>query len=72
MARYTEDGREYVNIDADPENADWIKAGAWDLPKYGSVEFFKYLNFVGMTLEHFKTLPVYKAAVRRGEIKEKT
>ena len=58
------------NIDADLENEDWIKAGRWDLPPWGSEEFNAYLKSSGMTLEQFKTLPVYKHAVRRGEIKE--
>ncbi|MGD0397579.1 MAG: hypothetical protein ABSC04_01550 [Syntrophobacteraceae bacterium] len=58
------------NIDADPENADWPKAGKWDLPEWGTPEFDAYLKSTGMTLEEFKSLPVYKHAVRRGEIKE--
>ena len=58
------------NIDADPENADWPKAGKWDLPEWVTPEFDAYLKSTGMTLEEFKSLPVYKHAVRRGEIKE--
>lgn len=56
-----------VNIDADPVNADWTKA-TWDLPPYGSQEFKDYLKSVGMTLAHFKTLPVFKQAVANGTI----
>jgi Holliday junction resolvase-like predicted endonuclease len=59
-----------INIDADPENADWMKAGSWDLPPYGSKAFNDYLRSSGMSLTHFKTLPVYKAAVMRGEIED--
>jgi hypothetical protein len=52
-----------MNIDAVPSNADWPK-GAWDLIGIDSVESLRqYLERNGETVEHFKTLPVYKANV---------
>ncbi len=57
------------NIDENINDADWTKR-TWDLPEYGSEEFNQFLENTGQTLEHFKTLPVYKWAVKRGEIKE--
>jgi hypothetical protein len=56
-------------IDSKIENADWTKK-KWDLPEYKSEEFFQVLKRMGMTLEHFKTLPVYKWAIKSGNIKE--
>ena len=56
------------NIDANLNDADWTKQ-SWDLPEYGSKEFDNFLKESGMTLDHFKQLPVYKWAVERGEIK---
>jgi len=50
---------EILNIDADLTNADWTKQ-SWDLPKYGSKEFKKWLVDSGMTLDDFKKLPVYQ------------
>jgi hypothetical protein len=64
-----ENGRPVLYIDENPEDADWTKK-SWDLPPYGSDEFFNHLKFSGMTLEAFKKLPVYKWAVERGDIKE--
>ena len=49
------------------ENEDWTKA-TWDLPPYRSAEFDLLLLTVGTSLEKFKTLPVYKFAVKRGVI----
>ena len=59
-----------INLDENLNDADWVKRGSWDLPKYGSEEFNQFLEFSGQTLEQFKKLPVYKWAVERGEIKE--
>lgn len=53
-----------INIDADIENADWLKK-TWDLPPYKSPEF----NAIVKDLEKFKRLPVYKWAVKKGLIK---
>jgi len=53
------DSDEEVNIDAKVSNADWLKR-TWDLPPYGSKEFFEVLKQMHITLDHFKTLPVYK------------
>jgi hypothetical protein len=47
------------NIDANLNDADWVKR-TWDLPEYGSKEFNEYLKSSGMSLKHFKQLPVYK------------
>jgi len=57
------------NIDANLEDADWTKR-TWDLPKFGSDEFNQFLKDSNQTLEQFKKLPIYKWAVKRGEIKE--
>ncbi|AWD92974.1 hypothetical protein HSE3_gp022 [Bacillus phage vB_BceM-HSE3] len=58
------------HIDSDLRNADWTKR-SWDnLPQYKSKEFMEYLKLQGITIEHFKTLPVYKSAVRKGLIKD--
>ncbi len=53
-----------INIDASPENQDWIKQG-WDLPPYKSEEFLRSFP----DLEKFRKLPVYKFAVENGLIK---
>jgi hypothetical protein len=58
-----------LNLDEDLENADWTKM-KWNLPEYKSEAFFKVLKSMHITLEHFKTLPVYKWNLRRGTIKE--
>lgn len=58
-----------LNIDAITENADWTKQ-KWDLPKYKSDEFYKWLKFSGMTLTQFKKLPVYKLNLANGTIRE--
>ena len=60
---------EILNIDAILDNADWTKQ-SWDLPKYKSKEFMDWLKFSGMTLAHFKKLPVYKMNILSGNIKE--
>jgi len=56
-----------LNIDAQLHNADWTKQ-SWDLPPYKSEEFMEHLENTGMTLEHFRTLPVYEFAVDNGLI----
>jgi len=58
-----------INIDEILNNADWTKR-TWDLPKYKSKEFMKLLKFNKMTLEHFRTLSVYKWNIKNGNIKE--
>jgi hypothetical protein len=60
---------EIYNIDSNIENADWTKK-TWDLPKYKSKEFNEWLKDSGMTLAHFKMLPVYKWNLKAGNIKE--
>lgn len=61
--------RDILYIDAQIHNADWSKQ-SWDLPPYKSKEFMEQLEMTGMTLEHFKTLPVYKNAIKNGLIQE--
>lgn len=49
--------------DADLHNADWTKQ-SWDLPAYKSPEFLRMFP----DLDHFRTTPVYNAAVQAGLI----
>lgn len=49
------------------EGADWIKQGVWDLPNYGTPEFFDAIGGEG-NLESFKQTPTYKAAIANGLI----
>ena len=58
-----------LNIDAQLHNADWTKQ-SWDLPPYKSEEFMEKLDNMDMSLEHFKTLPVYEFAVENGIIED--
>jgi len=53
-----------MNIDALPHNQDWLKTLSWDMPAYKS----DYFNETTKDLKHFKTLPIYKAAVKKGLI----
>jgi hypothetical protein len=57
------------NIDSKLDNADWSKE-SWDLPEYKSEEFMRWLEAIGMTLDQFKKLPVYKNNIKNGNIKE--
>ena len=52
------------NIDADPMNADWTKQ-SWDLPYRDAKSLRAYLEASGQTVEHFKTLPVYRLNVNK-------
>ena len=52
-----------VNMDAELENADWMKT-TWDLPPYKSADFFLVVH----DLESFRKLPVYENAVASGLI----
>lgn len=45
-------------LDTFPENSDWTKA-SWDIPARDETELLDYLSSFQMTLEHFRTLPVY-------------
>lgn len=58
-----------LNIDEDDNNADWAKM-SWDLPEYKSEEFMNFLKLIGMTLEEFRQLPVYKYNLAKRTIKE--
>jgi hypothetical protein len=51
----------------DPIHGDWTKQ-SWDLPPYKSPKFFYYIP--ESELDHFRTLPVYKFAVKNGLIKD--
>lgn len=53
-----------MNIDALPHNQDWLKTLSWDLPAYKSQYFNEFVD----DLDHFKTLPIYEAAVSKGLI----
>ncbi len=53
----------YESPDADIESADWTKQ-SWDLPPYKSREFSALFS----DLDLFRTLPVYKHAVKKGLI----
>jgi len=57
--------KDIPNLDEDLENADWTKR-SWDLPEFGSVKFDEFLAASGMTLGHFKKLPVYKWMIESG------
>ena len=63
------DNFDIENLDVDLENADWTKT-TWDLPEFGSDKFNVWLEKSGTTLEHFKTLPVYKNK-DKGTVKSK-
>lgn len=56
-------------IDRRLEDADWSKQ-TWALPPYKSAMFMLLLAMTGMTLERFRRLPVYRAAVEQGLIKD--
>lgn len=56
---------EILRID-EGEGADWIKAGVWNLHGIETAEALRaHLAANGVTVEHFKTLPVYRANVAR-------
>jgi hypothetical protein len=55
-----------LSPDENLDNADWLKT-TWDMPPYKSPEFMDLLR--PRTLAQFRTLPVYKHAVRKGLIK---
>lgn len=48
-----------VYPDRDITNADWTKR-TWDLPAYGTSAFQNLLRRSGMSLAHFKKLPIYQ------------
>lgn len=49
-----------LKLDASVTNSDWTKLYAWDIPATNETEMLAYLAQIGMTVEHFKTLPVYR------------
>ena len=49
-----------INIDANPENADWTKRYSWDLGVDDLAGLRFYLIQHDYTVEHFKTLPVFQ------------
>lgn len=54
-------------VDADDENADWTKR-SWDFPKEvnTAAKMRSYIDTeLSMTVEHFKTLTVYKLNVEK-------
>ncbi len=49
-----------INLDADPQNANWAKR-TWDLSDIDSeMELTEFLDSIGMTVEEFKGLPIYR------------
>jgi len=53
-----------LNVDADPDNQDWIKTLFWDLPAYKSDQFIESAD----DMKAFRELPLYKSAVKHGLI----
>lgn len=52
-------------IEIDAYDGDWIKRGQWNLSASNVAELRSWLDSKGMTVEHFKTLQVYKGNVDR-------
>jgi hypothetical protein len=53
-----------ILADERPENADWPKR-TWDLPIENKIDRLEYLKAMGMTVEQFKKLPVYRWNVEK-------
>ena len=53
-----------VNIDANLENADWTKQ-SWDIPAHSVKDLRAWQKRQGMTIAHFKRLPVYRFNVEK-------
>ena len=51
-----------INIDADPNNADWPKR-TWDIA-FSKEEFRAFFRTSGMTPQEFRGLPAYRAQDR--------
>jgi hypothetical protein len=56
---------EPLHLDARAEDADWIKAGAWDIPADNIEELIEYLMGEGISPADFKTWVVYRSNVGR-------
>jgi hypothetical protein len=55
-----------INLDNNDANSDWIRSGAWDLPRTPEGLLYK----IGVNRwEHFKTLPAFKAIPKGLEAK---
>ena len=65
MKRPARDRKVPINIDADPNNADWPKR-TLDLPVRTVDELRRYLAGCGMTAHEFKSLPAYRLALKSG------
>jgi len=51
-----------LEIDADQNNADWMKRFSWDFPEFPETEseLDRFIEkYLGVTPEHFRSLPVY-------------
>ncbi len=48
-----------LRVDESIDNADWTKQ-SWDLPYDNVEDLHAYLDAQGITVEHFKTRPVYR------------
>ena len=53
-----------ILADERPENADWLKR-TWDLQIENKTDLLEYLKAMGMTVEQFKKLPVYRWNVEK-------
>jgi hypothetical protein len=64
MARYVE-LRRHTDADGDVLEGDWIKAGSWDLRARSVDELREWLMGECVSVEQFKTWPVYLGNVDR-------
>lgn len=53
-----------MNIDANPNNADWTKQ-SWDIPANSLDELRQWLASQELTVEQFKALPVYRFNIKK-------
>ena len=49
-----------ILLDNTPERGDWIKLGTWEMQQRTPAALYGWLAQTGMSVEHFKTLNVYK------------
>ncbi len=54
-----EDDGWVVALTGDIENEDWTKR-TWDLPFDNAEDLREYIEAIGMTVEEFKRLPIYR------------
>ena len=56
---------EPIFLDADPDDADWIKAGAWDLSARNVDDLRRWLAASGISIASFKESLLYRSHVDR-------